>query len=63
MQASYHTLVGIAMELLDALESAIAGRMVSPLISRVWGGGGGKYFQGPPLIETLLYNITPHCVS
>ena len=27
-QNSYHTLVGIAMELLDALESAIAGRMV-----------------------------------
>ncbi len=29
MQNSYHTLVGISMELVSALESAIAGRTVS----------------------------------
>ena len=29
MQNSYHTLVGISMELVSALESAIAGRPVS----------------------------------
>ena len=29
LQASYHTLVGVAMELVSALESAVAGRTVS----------------------------------
>ena len=29
LQASYHTLVGISMELVSALESAVAGRAVS----------------------------------
>ena len=28
IQSSYHTLVGIAMELVGALESAVAGNMV-----------------------------------
>ncbi|CAI8031354.1 LisH domain-containing protein ARMC9 [Geodia barretti] len=42
IQDSYHTLVGIALELLDALEAAIAGRQVTPesiqnICSRLFG--------------------------
>ncbi|CAI8002829.1 LisH domain-containing protein ARMC9 [Geodia barretti] len=42
IQDSYHTLVGIALELLDTLESAIAGRQVTPesiqnICSRLFG--------------------------
>ena len=67
MQNSYHTLVGIAMELVSALESAVAGNVVRKLLSFrpnsliSWciyskGSGLAVYLAG----EGALCHVLPH---